>query len=373
MMNHRFQGRVTRQAHKGIPEGLYEEEQGRQGFFGPVSHLYRSAPSTRWISIEGPLKPHMFDLHRLPQLSGQWLRLFFNPDLAIYWFFQSQNSDSVLTQAFRNGDGETLYFCHQGQGAFFTEYGMLPFEAGQYVLIPKSVAHVIRADQDSFFLIVEGLRGPFREPDRGVLGRHGLYDQMAWGIPDLDRQWQAINSGLLDVREIRIKKRGQLTTFKYSQNAFDVVGWKGDYYPVSLHMRDIMPILSARVHLPPSAHTTLVGSGFVVCSFLPRPLESDSDALKVPFYHQNIDYDEILFYHNGKFFSRDDLNPGYLSFHPAGFPHGPHPKAIQSVSSKTHTDEMAVMIDCLQPLEIDSNLQQAELTHYWQSWLGSSS
>ena len=62
-MSHYSQGNPTRQAHKGIPEGLYEEEQGTKGFFGPVSHLIRKNPSTNWIEIDGPLKPRMFDLN----------------------------------------------------------------------------------------------------------------------------------------------------------------------------------------------------------------------------------------------------------------------------------------------------------------------
>ena len=67
---------------------------------------------------------------------------------------------------------------------------------------------------------------------------------------------------------------------------------------------------------------------------LPRPLEEEKDALKVPFYHQNIDYDEVLFYHDGDFFSRDNLHAGMMTFHPAGFPHGPHPKAIEKIDQK---------------------------------------
>ena len=107
---------------------------------------------------------------------------------------------------------------------------------------------------------------------------------------------------------------------------------------------------------------------FVVCTFLPRPLEKDKDALKVPFYHQNIDYDEVLFYHDGDFFSRDNLHAGMLSFHPAGFAHGPHPKAVQTVEGKTETEEYAVMVDTRWPLKRDAFLEKIEVQEYWKSW-----
>jgi len=112
-----------------------------------------------------------------------------------------------------------------------------------------------------------------------------------------------------------------------------------------------------------------VTNGFIVCTFLPRPFETDADALKVPFYHQNIDFDEILFYHAGDFFSRDNLHAGMITFHPAGFPHGPHPKAFDKVNSKSHTDEVAVMIDTLQPLKIDPEFAKVEVQDYWASWM----
>ena len=134
-------------------------------------------------------------------------------------------------------------------------------------------------------------------------------------------------------------------------------------------MDHIMPIMSHRVHLPPSVHTTFAARGFVVCSFLPRPMEEDKDALRVPFYHQNIDYDEILFYHDGDFFSRDNLHAGMMSFHPAGFPHGPHPKAMEKVKAKTHTDEKSVMLDTRWPLKRDESLSRFELPEYWKSWM----
>jgi homogentisate 1,2-dioxygenase len=172
------------------------------------------------------------------------------------------------------------------------------------------------------------------------------------------------------VKHVENKRLGEFTYFEYESNYYDTVGWKGDLYPYTLHVDDIMPLMSHRAHLPPSAHTTFVAREFVICTFLPRPLEKDKDALKVPFYHQNIDYDEVLFYHDGNFFSRDNLHAGMMSLHPMGFPHGPHPKAMKTVESKTETDEIAVMVDSRWPLIVDPALEGVELKEYWKSWRG---
>jgi homogentisate 1,2-dioxygenase len=141
---------------------------------------------------------------------------------------------------------------------------------------------------------------------------------------------------------------------------------------VRLNVRDIRPVSSHRYHIPPSVHSTFASDRFVVCTFAPRPFETDPGALKVPFFHNNDDYDEVLFYHAGDFFSRDDIKPGMLTFHPSGFTHGPHPKALKSmlVQSKTATDEYAVMIDARDPLDVADPALAVENTRYVESWKG---
>lgn len=362
------QGKHTTQGHKGIPEGHFEEEQGRKGFFGAVSHLIKPKPSTRWTQIEGPLKPHLFDVVEMNKNHGQWQRLFFNSEVVLYnYWLKATQADAA--QAFRNADGETLYFCHSGSGKVFTEYGLLNFKKGSYIMIPKCVTHTIWADTETQFLVIESRSSQFREPDRGMVGRNGFYDLAALGKPDLDAMYALKKELRLDVLKINVRRQDQFTQFSYSECVYDTVGWKGDFFPFTLHISDLMPISSARVHLPPSIHTTFAANGFVVCTFLPRPLETDADALKVPFYHQNIDFDEVLFYHDGNFFSRDNLHAGMMTLHPAGFPHGPHPKAVNNIGTKTHTDEVAVMVDSWQALQMDPSLQKVELTDYWKSWM----
>ena len=129
--------------------------------------------------------------------------------------------------------------------------------------------------------------------------------------------------------EVRIKADDEISKVFYPFNPIDVVGWKGDLTVWKINMRDIRPMMSPRAHLPPSAHTTFVTGGAVVCSFLPRPLEEDPAALQVPFFHRNTDYDEFIFYHDGDFFSKDNIRPGLATLHPRGIHHGPHPKALR--------------------------------------------
>jgi homogentisate 1,2-dioxygenase len=366
--HHYSQGIFTRQAHKGIPEGAFEEEQGLKGFFGPVSHLIKLKPSTNWVEIDGPLRPHMFDL--VPSLKEeQKRRVLYNSDVSI-------EVEVVLTKrqgeirARRNSDGDLLLFCHTGAGEILSEYGLLRYSAGNYIIIPKCLTYAIAATEKSAFLVVENKSSHYEEPERGLVGRHAIYDPAALVKPDLELLKDRLNHWGA-VLEVTVKHADELTQFKYKDCVFsDVLGWKGDLYPFTLHVDHMMPLMSHRAHLPPSAHTTFVARDFVVCTFLPRPLESDKDALRVPFYHQNIDYDEVLFYHAGDFFSRDNLHAGMMSFHPAGFPHGPHPKAVKGIGAKTETNEYAVMIDVRKPLKVDPLAQTLELKDYWRSWQG---
>jgi len=362
------QGKHTTQGHKGIPDGHFEEEQGRKGFFGPVSHLIKGKPSTRWTNIEGPLRPHLYDAINMKKNLGQWQRLMFNSDLVLSTYWEKKATASPK-KAFRNADGDTLYFCHQGSGKILTEYGLLEFRRGSYINIPKCITHTLVCEEDCNFLVIESLTSAYQEPDRGMVGRNAFYDPASFGIPQLEAQAQFMKQHSCQVTEIDVKRWDQITKFTYAECVYDTVGWKGDFFPFTLHVDDMMPMMSARVHLPPSAHTTFVARGFVVCTFLPRPLEQDADALKVPFYHQNIDYDEVLFYHDGNFFSRDNLHAGMITLHPAGFPHGPHPKAVKNIGDKTHTDEYAVMVDAWQTLKVDPALEQMEVKDYWQSWM----
>ena len=365
-MEHYTQGKPTRQGHKGLPENHFEEEQGLKGFFGPVSHLVRKKPSTRWSSIQGNLKPRLFDLVEISYQNNLWQRCLYNTEVAVYMQLLKVSQD--VSSAFRNADGDTLYFCHKGEGVILSDYGLLNYKKGHYIVIPKCITHTVCPSKETEFFIIENKTSHFEQPDRGLLGRHALYDQNALGQPDLIELQKHLTKNNMEILKVTVKHEDELTHFTYDECIYDVVGWKGNLYPFTLHMNHIMPVMSHKVHLPPSVHTTFTAKNFVVCSFLPRPLEHDEDALKVPFYHQNIDYDEVLFYHDGDFFSRDGLHSGMMSLHPSGFAHGPHPKAIKEIFKKTNTTEYAVMLDSRLRLKVDSDLNSLEVSDYWKSW-----
>jgi homogentisate 1,2-dioxygenase len=173
-----------------------------------------------------------------------------------------------------------------------------------------------------------------------------------------------------DEWRVVIQREGALTSVFYRHCPLDTVGWKGTLTVWQLNVRDIRPVSSDRYHLPPSAHTTLIAMpASVICTFAPRPLENgDPRALKVPFYHSNIDFDEVLFYHAGEFFSRAGIRPGMLTFHPQGIHHGPQTRAFERTGAATRTEEVAVMIDTRRPLEVCAPVTAFERPDYWQSW-----
>ena len=174
-----------------------------------------------------------------------------------------------------------------------------------------------------------------------------------------------------DAWRVTVKRRGLFSTITYPYNPLDAVGWQGTLTPVRLNWRDIRPVMSHRYHLPPSAHTTFQASRFVVCTFAPRPAESDPGALKLPFFHNNDDFDEMIFYHRGKFMSRDNIHPGMVTLHPCGFPHGPHPKAFALAARSAGgqmLDEVAVMVDARDALDIGPMPEGVEWAGYVDSW-----
>jgi homogentisate 1,2-dioxygenase len=357
-------GQYSKQAHVAIPVGLYEEEFGRSGFYGPVTHLYHQHAPTGWSRIEGPLKPRAFDCQKLPlsqllHTVPDRVTLLYNEDVSVQIARPRQTHDWY----FRNADGDELFFIHEGKGSLETDFGPLSFEEGDYIIIPRGTTYRFKPETSQNFLLVFQSSGQVQEPERGLLGQHALYDPTVIQTPSPEPvaeekpEW-----------EIKIKRQNQLSSVFYPFNPLDVMGWKGDLTVWKINVRDIRPVMSHRVHLPPSVHSTFVASGFVICTFLPRPLESEPDAVRVPFYHRNIDYDEVIFYHSGNFFSRDGIRPAMVTFHPQGIHHGPHPKAVEASWQKSETAEVAVMIDTVKPLQVSTEALESEWQDYWKSW-----
>lgn len=363
----RIEGRASRQAHAGLPDGTFERELGKEGFFGPATHMYHRHPPTGWTSWEGPLRPRAFDLTRLeaeqpcPWDAGEVL---FNSHVRLRHWRAPRTMDHLA----RNGDGDELIFVHAGRGDLYCDYGHLAVEAGDYLLLPRSTMWRLETSEPLTALLIECSNASYRLPDKGIVGEHAIFDPAMLETPLLDEAFEAQQ----DERswQVRVKRRNAVSTVTYPFNPLDAVGWKGDLVPVKINVRDIRPLMSHRYHLPPSAHTTFVGERFVVCTFVPRPFESAEDALKVPFFHNNDDYDEVIFYHDGDFFSRDNIHPGMVTFHPCGFTHGPHPKALQAAFKprKPGTEEYAVMIDTRDALEVGTAAGSVEFEGYARSW-----
>jgi homogentisate 1,2-dioxygenase len=270
---------------------------------------------------------------------------------------------------FRDADADELLFVHAGAGRIETDFGPLPYEPGDYVLVPRGTVHRIAPTSASRFLVLAS-RAPLTVPEKGLLGQHALFDPAVLRVPTPGEPTTAVPSASGE-HELRILHGGEITRVFYGASPIDTVGWKGTLAPMLINVRDIRPVTSERYHLPPPAHATFVAPGVVVCTFLPRPLENgDPTALKVPFFHANVDYDEVLFYHSGDFFSRTGIAPGMLTLHPQGIHHGPQPGASERAASATRTEEVAVMIDTRAPLRRSEAAGRIELEDYWKSWRG---
>lgn len=362
-----IEGTASRQAHVALPAGTYEREIGRDGFYGPASQMHHRHPPTGWSGWEGPLRPRAFDLARLEACSPcpwQAVPILGNAAVSMRWW----RGDGAMDHLVRNGDGDELLFVHAGAGDLFCDYGHMAIGEGDYVMLPRGTAWRITATAPLAVLMIEATDDAYRLPDKGLVGAQAIFDPAMLEVPHIDDAFRA-QYAETETRVV-IKRRGQLSTVTYPFNPLDAIGWHGTLTPVRINWRDIRPLMSHRYHLPPSAHSTFVAARFVVCTFVPRPLESDPEALKLPFYHSNDDYDEVLFYHRGQFFSRDNIHPGMVTWHPAGFPHGPHPKAYRTAMTapRRETDEVAVMIDSRDPLEASPQAEAVEWPGYVDSW-----
>lgn len=361
----RTEGKTSRQAHADLPDGTFEREIGRDGFFGPAAHLYHRHAPTGWTSFEGPLRPRAFDAKAVAH-SGtpeEGALLLSNVNCAI----SAWTCAEAMKHLMRDADGDLLLFVHAGTGDLFCDFGHLAYRDGDYILLPRGTMWRLEPSQPTLALSIEARNGSYKLPDRGLLGHHAQFDPAALDTPRLDEVFREQRDGEWSVM---VKRRDQISTIRYPFNPLDTVGWKGNLAPVRLNWRDIRPVMSHRFHLPPSVHSTFVADRFIVCTFVPRPLESDPGALKVPFFHSNDDFDEVIFYHAGDFFSRDNIRPGMVTFHPSGFTHGPHPKAFAAgaKAARTMTDEVAVMIDTRDPLQFAPAAEAAEDRGYADSW-----
>ena len=365
----RVEGKASRQAHADLPPGTYEREMSKEGFFGPAAFFHHRHPPTGWSGFEGPLSPHAFDFTKLEAVSAHpWSApdLLFNAQVRIRFWRLSGKMDALA----RNADGDELLFVHQGRGDLFCDFGHLAFEAGDYIVLPRGTMWRLECAEPAAILLIEATNASYMLPEKGLVGGHAIFDPAMLDAPRVDEAFLAQQDE--KTWRVAVKRRNAFSTVTFPYNPLDAIGWHGDLSVCRINVRDIRPLMSHRYHLPPSAHTTFVGNRFVVCTFVPRPFETDPGAIKIPFFHNNDDYDEVIFYHAGDFFSRDNIHPGMVTLHPSGFTHGPHPKALSRmlVQSKPATDEYAVMVDTRDALEIAPAAAKVEWAGYVDSWKG---
>ena len=290
----------------------------------------------------------------------------FNSDVTI---LLSAPSKSMAEDAFyKNSDGDEVVFVHEGAGTLHTMLGQIPFSAGDYLVIPRGIIHRFAFDSSANRLFITESAHPVYSPKRygnhfGQLLEHSPYCERDLRPPSKLETHDALGSFT-----IRIKKQGQLHDYVYASHPFDVVGWDGYHFPYALSIHDFEPI-TGRVHQPPPVHQTFETDAFVICSFVPRMYDYHPQSIPAPYNHSNIDSDEVLYYVEGDFMSRTGIDRGYISLHPAGIPHGPHPGTYEGSIGKTKTEELAVMVDTFRPLQVTAQALAIEHPDYHRSWL----
>lgn len=364
------------------PDGTlyYEQLFGTIGFDGMSSLLYHHHRPTQVMSVADPVdvtpevseavhiksrKLVTFDVEAADDYLESRVPLMFNNDINIGVAAPRQ---SLNTYFYKNADADEMLFIHKGTGTLRTLLGNINFEYGDYLIIPRGMIYQIDFDsEDNRILFAESFH-PIYTPKRyrnwfGQLLEHSPFCERDYKLPqDLethDEQGEFV---------IKIKKQNHLHTLTYASHPFDVVGWDGYNFPYGFSIHNFEPI-TGRVHQPPPVHQTFETSAFVICSFCPRLYDYHPLSIPAPYNHSNIDSDEMLYYVDGDFMSRNDIGPGYISLHPAGIPHGPHPGAYERSIGQTETEELAVMIDTFRPLKMTKQAAAIDDGKYYKSWL----
>ena len=313
---HHAKGRYVRQARVGLGD-LREEHISRQGFFGPVAMIYREHGPNEILRTDGPLVPRrVADTMRVEPSDafdprGEPEPMLSNADVTV----SISRRAAAMPYAFRNLDGDLLYFVHLGTGMFATEFGRLAYEPGDYVSIPKGITFCVIPDKGASHMLVVESPAPLSLTEHKQTGRHMPVDPTVLVLPELcDYGFPA-----REEHELRVKHGGSYSSIYYRNNPLVSVGWKGDLFPFKLNIRDIIPISSDRIHVAPAAWCTFEAAGFVVITFVPQIAVADLDAEELPGYHRNVDNDESVFVHHDAGSAR---KPGTLSHVPQGILHG---------------------------------------------------
>lgn len=275
---------------------------------------------------------------------------------------------SMTEYFYKNADADEMLFIHKGTGTLKTLLGQIKFEYGDYLIIPRGMIYQIEFDtEDNRILWAESFH-PIYSPKRyrnyfGQLLEHSPYCERDYILPENLETHDQEGEFLM-----KIKKQSHMHQLVYKSHPFDVVGWDGYNFPYGFSIHNFEPI-TGRIHQPPPVHQTFETSAFVICSFCPRMYDYHPQSIPAPYNHSNIDSDELLYYVDGDFMSRNNIGPGYMTLHPGGIPHGPHPGAYERSIGQTETEELAVMIDTFKPLQITEAAMAIDDGMYFKSWL----
>jgi homogentisate 1,2-dioxygenase len=358
---------------------LYREEvMGLEGFSGIQSLLYHHFLPPRVLKVEelngaptqyadyGPLRHRAFRTADAPAggdpVSARRV-LLGNNDVTLG---VSRPTES-MNYFYRNGQAYEVWFTHEGSGTLRTQFGNLPFQPGDYLIIPYGTTWQMKLDGEARFLVIESpsqIEPPKRyRNEYGQLLEHAPYSERDIRLPnELETHTERGEF------EVRVKVRDHITRHVLDHHPLDVVGWDGYLYPWIFSIHDFEPI-TGRVHQPPPAHQTFQGWNFVVCSFVPRLFDYHPQAIPAPYNHSNVNSDEVIYYCDGNFMSRKGIDRYDISMHPSGLPHGPQPGATEASIGQAKTEELAVMVDTFHPLNVSIAALELEKPEYMASWM----
>lgn len=358
----------------------YEQLFGTVGFEGMSSIMYHIHRPTQVkqigakvdvapkVAIQNNIKSYCFHGFKIkPQDDYLHSRtpILTNADCTIELAAPRKSTNNYF---YKNADADELIFVHKGKGKLRSQLGNLEFESGDYLVIPRGIIYKIDFETtDNRLFIVQSNR-PIYTPKRyrnwfGQLLEHSPYCER-----DIRRPNELEQHDETGDFTIKIKKEQSIFDMVYATHPFDVVGYDGYNYPYALSIHDFEPI-TGRIHQPPPVHQTFETDAFVVCSFVPRLYDYHPESIPAPYNHSNIDSDEVLYYVDGDFMSRNHIEKGYISLHPAGIPHGPHPGAVERSIGVKQTRELAVMVDTFKPLRITQQALDIADDSYHKSWV----
>ena len=364
-------------------EGIaYEHVITTEGFNEAFSILYHVRPPTRVRSVEllkceelkkvtdSPLRHHHLKTADIPRRGDVYtgrVPMLFNQDIIAYRCKPEKNFGKF--EYYRNGGADEIIFVFKGGGTLESVFGKLRYRTEDYIVVPRGITYRLVPDkvEEEDYLVLESV-GPVRIPRR-YLNHEG---QIRMGSPYSERDFHG-PSELITIDsdkdvEILVKDGPRLTKVVNAHHPFDVVGWDGYVYPFTFNAQDFEPI-TGTVHQPPPIHQTFEIRGYVVCTFAPRVLDTHPEAVKIPWVHDNVEADEVLFYVRGNFGSRRGIEAGSITLHPRGIPHGPHPGTIVASKDALRTEELAVMFDTEHTLELTEQALKLDDEKYPLSWL----